>query len=258
MIESRPRRRLVGAFAAASLVTAAGAAQAWSWSFGSGERVQGSGEIVSETRNLGSFEAISLAGNFKVLVRQSGSEAVELKADKNVLPLIETRVVDNSKGRVLEVGVKRGYSLHSVSTPVLTIDVKTLRSLALAGSGDVKLESLKAEQFDASVAGSGDIVLTELQVPRVGIKVSGSGDVLASGRAEALSIAIAGSGDVKAAKLQADEVKVSVAGSGDAQVHALRLLQVSVAGSGDVRYVGSPSIESSIAGSGSVKRLATP
>lgn len=252
----RRRRLVLAQFAAAGLLLGTVSAQAWS--FGSGERVQGSGEIASETRTPGSFEAIALSGHFKVLVRQSGNEAVELKADKNVLPLIETKIVDNSKGRVLEIGIKRGYSLYSQATPVLTIDVKTLRSLTLSGAGDVKIESLKTEQFDASVAGSGDIVLADLQAPRVGLKVSGSGDVLASGRADSLAIAIAGSGDVKASQLQADDVRVSVAGSGDAQVHALKLLKVSVAGSGDVRYVGSPQIESSIAGSGSVKRLPAP
>jgi hypothetical protein len=252
---TQTRRRLVSGLAAATLLVGAASAQAWSWSYNSGERVQGSGEIVSETRTPGSFEAISMSGHFKVLVRQSGNEAIELRADKNVLPLIETRIVDGSKGRVLEVGIKRGYSVRGTSTPTLTIDVKTLRALTLAGAGDVKIEALKSDQFDASVAGSGDMVLMGLEVPRVGIKVSGSGDVQASGRADTLAISVAGSGDVKAADLQADEVKVSVAGSGDAQVHALKQLKVSVAGSGDVRYRGSPNVDSSVAGSGTVKKL---
>lgn len=246
-------------FALVTLVAAGlgltGGAQAWTWSFGKGERVQGSGEIATESRNPGNFDGIALSGSFKVLVRQGGSEAVEIKADKNLLELIETKVVDNSKGRILEIGIKRGYWLQPSSTPMLTVDVKTLRQIAIAGSGDVKVEALKTPSLDASIAGSGDIVLNDLQAERLGLKVSGSGDVLASGRADSLSVAIAGSGDVKAANLQADEVRVSVAGSGDAQVHAQKQLKVSIAGSGDVRYKGTPNIDSSVAGSGSVRKL---
>jgi len=251
-------RLAAGSLLASGLALAAPAhAGSWSWSLGSGERVQGSGQIATEARNLGAFDAISVAGHFDVRVRQGAAESVEVRVDHNLLPLIETRIVDDGKGRVLEVGVKRGYSLQS-RTPVLTIDVKALRSLALSGSGDVKVDSLKSERLDASVAGSGDLLLSDLQVPRLAISVSGSGDVIASGRADSLTVSIAGSGDVNVAQLEAGEVKVSVAGSGDAQVHALRDLKVSIAGSGDVRYRGSPRVESSIAGSGTVRRLATP
>lgn len=250
------RRLVLVSLVAAGAFAAWGSAQAWSWTIGgSGERVQGNGELASETRNPGSFDAVAVNGNFRVLVRQGGSEAVEIKADKNILPLIETKLVDNSKGRVLEISTKRGYWLQTSNTPQLLIDVKALRQLAIAGSGEAKVEALKSPQFDASVAGSGDIVLKDVQIEQLGLKVSGSGDVLASGRAERLVIAIAGSGDVKSADLQADEVKVSIAGSGDAQVHAVKRLKVSVAGSGDVRYRGEPDIDSSVAGSGSVKRL---
>lgn len=249
------RRLALASLLVATGLAASGLAQAWSWNFGSGERVAGSGETATETRSPGSFDGISLSGNFRVLVRQGGAETVEIKADKNHLPLIETRIVETSKGRTLEIGTKRGYWLQAASMPVLSIEVKSLRALSLAGAGDVKLEALKSPQLDASVAGSGDLSLNELQVERLGLRVSGSGDVQATGRAENLSISIAGSGDVKAAGLQAEEVKVSIAGSGDAQVHALKRLKVSVAGSGDVRYRGEPHVESSIAGSGSVKQL---
>lgn len=254
------RRQLLTCLAATSLLAGASAAGAWtwSWSFGSGERVQGSGVLGSESRTPGPFEAIVVAGHFGVRVRQSGAEAIEIKADANLLPLIETRVVEGRSGRVLEVGVKRGFAVESKTAPVVTIDVRTLHALTLAGSGDVKLESLKADRLDASVTGSGDLALSDVQVQRLGIKVAGSGDVAASGRAALLTVSIAGSGDVKAAQLEASEVKVSVAGSGDAQVHALHDLKASIAGSGDVRYRGSPRVESSIAGSGSVRRLNGP
>lgn len=249
------RRRFLALAAATGLMAGAACAQTWTWSLGPGKRVQPAGELVSETRNLASFDAIRVAGHFNVRVRQDGREGVTLQADRNLLPLIETQVTGSGSDRVLEIGLKPGHSLRRMPVAELLVDVKSLRALTLAGSGDVRIDALKSERFDLALSGSGDAVLAGLQVARLSLRIAGSGDVTATGRADSLTVSLAGSADVKAAELQADDVRVSVAGSGDAQVQALRHLKVSVAGSGDVRYKGTPQIESSIAGSGSVRRL---
>lgn len=249
------RRRIAVTALALAAVSAVSAAQAWSWSIGSGERIKGSGEAGTENRTPGSFDSIQLSGSFKVQVRQAASETVELKADKNLLPYIETRVVDGSRGKTLEITTKKGYNLAGTLPVQINIGMGVLRNLSIDGSGDVRIETMKTPELNASIAGSGDIRFAELFSEKVGFKVAGSGDILAKGRVNSLTISVAGSGDVKAAELAADEVKVSIAGSGDAQVQANKALKVSIAGSGDVRYVGSPEISSSVAGSGSIKRL---
>ncbi|MBI3347141.1 MAG: DUF2807 domain-containing protein [Burkholderiales bacterium] len=232
---------------------ASGPAQAWSWN--SGERVNGNGDIATEARDTGAFDAVSLTGGFNVVIRQGQGNKVEVKADRNLLPYIETRVVEGGKGRTLEIGPKKGFNISTSNNPSLTLEMPALRAVAVAGSGMVKVEAMKTGGVDAAIAGSGDIRFANLDAERLGMKVSGSGDIVAAGRCASASVAIAGSGDVKAADLVAEDVKVTIAGSGDAQVNATRKLNVSIAGSGDVRYAGSPEISSSIAGSGKVRRI---
>ncbi len=249
-------RRFLFALVATSLVLAT-SAHAWSISFGgSGERIKGSGDIGTESRDVGSFDGISTAGDFKILVRQGSTNRIEVKADKNLLPYIETRVVDGGKGRTLEIATKRGFNLSSTAEPQLVLEMPQLRAISIAGSGDVKVEAMKTAGVDASIAGSGDIVFDNLSSERLSLKVSGSGDVTAAGRVDKLVVSIAGSGDVRTRALTADDVKVSIAGSGDATVQAVKTLRVSIAGSGDVSYVGSPEISTSVVGDGTVKRIA--
>ena len=244
-------------FAVAVLaLAAAGSAQAWSINFGgNGERIKGSGELGTEVREVGAFDGVSTVGDFKIIVRQASSNRVELKIDKNLLPYIETKVVEGSKGRTLEVSTKNGFNLSTKYTPELVLDMPTLRSISLSGSGDVKVGAMKTGDVSASIAGSGNIVFDNLSSDKLGLSVSGSGDVTAAGRTGSLKISIAGSGDVKTRALAADEVKVSIAGSGDASVQAIKSLHVSIAGSGDVAYVGSPEISTSVVGGGRVKKL---
>lgn len=257
-MQNHPQRRrfalaLSAAVALSLGMVAAGPASAWSLNFGSGEQVKGSGEIGSENRDLGAFDAVSVSGDFKVTVRQGDSRA-EIRADRNLLPYIETKVVESGKGRTLEIAPKKGFNLRPTATPQISLDMAQLRAVAIAGSGEVRIEAMKTPSVDASIAGSGDIKFISINSERLGLKVAGSGDISAAGRTGSLSISVAGSGDVKARALEADEVKVSIAGSGDAAVQANKKLNVSISGSGDVSYAGSPEISMSVAGSGKVRK----
>jgi hypothetical protein len=247
------KRRLFLALTATAFV--AGAAQAHDWNWGGGERIKGSGEIVSETRDPGAFDGVAMGGSFKVLIRQSSSNKLQIKTDKNILPYIETKISESGKGRTLEIGTKRGYNISPSSKTELIVEMPQMRQVSISGSGDIKIEPMKTGPVDISVSGSGDLKFDNLQSERLGISVAGSGDVGGSGKTGELKISVSGSGDVKLHDLVAEEAKVSIAGSGDAVVNVSRKLNVSVAGSGDVSYVGSPEISTSIAGNGKVRKV---
>lgn len=248
-------RRTLFTGAAALALSFSAAAVGWSFTWGGGEQVKGDGKLARETRQLGAFDAVSLAGHFDVRIKQSGTQRVELEADGNLLPYVETRVIESSKGRTLEIGVKRGYNVQSRQPLKVEIDMAQLRAVGIAGSGRTEIDSFKSEKLDLSVAGSGTVIAPRLDAGKLSMSIAGSGDIVAGGKATEVGVSIAGSGDVKAAELSGDEVKVSISGSGDAQVQAQKKLKVSIAGSGDVRYSGAAEVSTSVAGSGSVKKL---
>ena len=222
--------------------------------FGSGNRVAGSGKLASETRVVAGFQAIALRASMKLVLRQGTREGIELRADDNILPLIETTVVDRGGLPTLEIRTKKDASFSTGSPVVATIDLITLRALSISGSGDVVGEALKTPGLAVAISGSGDVKLKQLIADEVSAKVSGSGDIEFSGRAAKLGISISGSGDVKTRGLEADDVTVSVAGSGDADVTARKTLTVSIAGVGNVKYTGDATVKSSIAGHGNVSK----
>ena len=235
------------AFGAAALMLAIGSAA-------HAADITGSGKIQSEPRAVSGFQAIALKTSVKVVLRQGGREGAEVRADDNVLSLIETRVVDASGVPTLEIRTKSGTSYQTRTTPVVTVDLIKLNGLAISGSGDVSGDELKSANLKVAISGSGDIRLNKLAVDDLGVKVSGSGDIRFNGRAAKLAVAIAGSGDVDTGGLEADDVSVSISGSGDATVNARKTLSVSIAGSGDVVYRGDAVPKTAIAGSGTVRK----
>ena len=211
----------------------------------------GSGKVQSEGREAVDFRAMSLSGSMKLIVRQSGKEAVEVRADDNVIPLIETLV----EAGTLKVRWKRGENIRMRDDAVVTVDVKDIKAVSASGSGDVFVEPLKTAKFDLSLSGSSDAKLRSVAVDALSVNISGSGDISADGQAGTLSIHISGSGDVNTDRLQADQVSIAIAGSGDASVVANKSLQVSIAGSGEVVYSGQAAqVNKTIAGSGSVHK----
>lgn len=224
-----------------------------SW-FG-GKATQGSGNVVAQTRALSDFQAIKVSGSMQVRIRQAASEAVEVKVDDNLQPLLETVIESTSEGRTLHVRWKRGENVRFRGEPVVSIDVVKLSAVSSQGSGDVAIDTLVTPALSLALSGSGDAQLKSVSADELSVRVAGSGDVRGGGKAQRLKIAIAGSGDVQLMDMKADSVSISIAGSGDAAVHADKALSVSIAGSGDVTYTGATtSVSSKVAGSGSIQR----
>lgn len=216
-----------------------------------GPSTVGSGNIKSESRVATGFQEIAVGGSMKVLLRQSGREGVEISADENVLPLIETRVSNGT----LYIGTKRNAAYTSRNPVVVTVDFIAFKGLSLGGSATITGFGIKGSNLSVNIGGSGSVKLTDVQLSALDVSIGGSGSFAATGRSPKLSASVGGSGGVLTEQLNADDVSVSVAGSGGAVVRANRTLDVSVAGSGDVVYSGDAVAKTSRAGSGTVTKL---
>ena len=212
--------------------------------------VTASGPSVSEARTAGDFRGIAVSGGIELKVRPGGVAAIEVKAEANLLPYLETVVEDGT----LQVRWKKGSKLRVKDTPQVSVTVVELQSVTGAGSSDITIAALKTPRLAIKLAGTGKIEIEGIQAEDLSISMAGSGDMQASGRATRLQLSVAGSGDIQCNALKADDVAVSISGSGDASLYAAKSLSVSIAGSGDVLYSGDAQVKSNIVGSGSVRK----
>ena len=212
-----------------------------------------SGTVISERRDVSGFSAIHLHGPINLELKASDREGVTVKADENVVPLIETRVTGGDRP-ALEIRVKPDTVFRVSRSPVVVVEFRSLSELVMRGSGNVRADRIDANDFALSMAGSGDALIGALQAKLFGAALSGSGDLKVAGRADQQAYALSGSGDVAASRLAGRSVKISISGSGDATVHASESLEVSIAGSGNVIYRGSPRVSQTIRGSGRVRQ----
>lgn len=249
---SLPATLLRGAVLAAILATATAPATAASWSWG-GERVEGSGTVKRQVRQVSHFTGLAFDMPGKVELRLGDSEGVVIEADDNLLPLVET-VVENGTLKIRPS--RRNLSLRTKNLKVV-VHARQIERLALGGSGSVDADLLRAPRLNIDLGGSGEINVRKLDSESVAVSLGGSGNFKAgAGQTRKLSVSIGGSGTVDMGRVQSDSASVSVAGSGEATVWARNELSMTIAGSGDVNYYGDPRVSKSVVGSGDARRIA--
>jgi hypothetical protein len=203
-----------------------------------------------ETRPVSGFTGIALFAPINVELVQGDIESLVLEGDQATLAEIET-VVEQG---VLKIRTRSSFDSWHMSKARARISAKTIASLRIAGSGDIKAALLRSAELKLAIGGSGDIRIGTLAASSVDVSVAGSGDVEVGGQADTVSTSVAGSGDVKTGKLEARDATIKISGSGDVAVWAKQSLNVKIVGSGDVRYYGEPAITKTILGSGSLRR----
>lgn len=194
------------------------------------DKISGSGQVSTESRNAANFTKVITNGSTEVHVAQGANFSVQVKGYSNLLPYMETKV----SGNALNIGYRHGVNIKNDNAEVY-ITLPALESVVTNGSGNVDVKgTFNGTTLQAGISGSANISIEAGSVSLFKINSSGSGNVRALG-------------------LTAQNADVSISGSGTAEVWAVASLKATISGSGVVYYKGQPVIETSISGSGKVQ-----
>jgi hypothetical protein len=215
---------------------------------GPGER--GSGNVITESREVSGFHAIEVDYPAQVFVSQGSRESVAIEAEDNLLPNLKTEV---RNGR-LEIFYRRENDKHVNPTKTVKINivVKDLDQVDFNSAGELTVEKLETDSLDVSLSGAGNLELDQVQLKGLGVNLSGAGSMTASGVAEDLDVNISGFGDFKGADLHGQVAHVNISGAGSATVWVDEDLTAGISGAGSISYYGSASVTKQISGVGGV------
>jgi hypothetical protein len=133
--------------------------------------LEGSGIAATQTRELPPFDAVELAGSNTVAISVGGKQSVVVHADDNLLDRVTTRV----KGGKLVIGNAAGG--FSTKGPMsVEVTVPAVNELTLGGSGTIRAEGVDADVLTVELYGSGGVRASG-RAHRVDVRLAGSGDV---------------------------------------------------------------------------------
>ena len=194
--------------------------------------LRGSGNISSETREVGSFSQVVVSGNTRVFVTQGATPSLVVEVDDNLMEYVRAEVDDFT----LHLGFASTGDSYAPTQPLtFRLTVRRLPGLELNGAGSIEA--------------------TNINAPRLVVEISGSGRVRLTGKVEEQYVTLNGSGTYDAAETETKTTRVRVNGAGTATVWASDALNARLSGSGRINYYGQPQVSRDISGSGQVKHL---
>lgn len=216
------------------------------------DAVRGSGEESSESRRVGEFERVVLAGEGEVLFAAGSDGLVEIATDDNLVEFIETDV----SGNTLTISTEPNVDIDPTDDVVYRLGCPELTEVVLTGAGTIDLaECTTTGELDLELAGAGAIVANDLRLSTVHVSLPGAGSIVASGTADRLEVVVAGAGDFDGADLQVIDADVESLGVGRITLWVADNLDVQVLGVGQVRYYGEPALNETVTGIGTLESL---
>jgi len=113
--------------------------------------VQGQGPVTSETREVGAFSRIEASAGIRVVVRIGPSEAVEVTAQENLLPVIATDL----RGDTLSIESSEDFT--TLEPVTVTVVVPALDGITLSGGSKAVIDGLDAESLELRIRGGAQV-----------------------------------------------------------------------------------------------------
>ena len=209
----------------------------------------GSGNVVSEKRNLASFHGVSASQGFDVEIKIGQVQEVVIEADDNLIGDVKTTV----SGGVLKISLDE----HNVNNTHLKafITATSINSLKTSSAASIiTRDEINADdemQIDAS---SGSNITAKVNSPSVSAKSSSGSEINLSGRTKNFIAKSSSGATLKAYDLLSENTKASGSSGASLHVHASVTLDASASSGANIGYRGGANVSKSVSSGGGVSK----
>ena len=221
--------------------------------------VVGSGRLVTRDMDFTGFMAIEVWNSFEVRITRSESYNVSITADDNVFDYVEA-----SRGQeTLAIGLKRGYSYHSVTlrAKIMMPDLHGVRFsgatrgsaeefssshklvVGLSGASSLKTADMSVGDFEATGSGASRVTGELKAGGDVRFALSGSSKAELEGTGKHLLIRASGASIVNLSDFPVHNAEVKLSGASHATVNLDGRLDTNLSGASRLSYIGEPTME---------------
>jgi hypothetical protein len=189
--------------------------------------IRGNGHIETDDRTISAFTEIDAGGAFEI-EWQSGSPALHITTDENLLSYVETDVSDD------------------------TLHLRTDEQIW--PTHGIKVVVSSPTRTGARMRGAVRLTAKQLTGPKLALEASGASRIWLDGTINELLADMTGASQLTAGGLQTKTAEISTTGAADVEIAVAETLKVAITGAGKVSYSGNPTIEKHIIGAGSIHR----
>jgi len=210
----------------------------------------GSGDVVTETRQVRDFKAVSISGGFEVEIRKGNSFKVSVEADDNIIKDIETTVENNQ----LKIRMENGVSYRNVHMKIF-ITAPGLEKISSAASADIDMvDEMTSDNKITINASSGSSIKGAVNAPDINVDASSGSEINLAGRTKNLDVQVSSGASVNAFELLSENTMAQTSSGASADVHASVKLDAKASSGGSVNYRGAANAIQKESSGGSVTK----
>jgi len=202
----------------------------------SGPSVNGNGDVAEENRKTGEFDEIKVSRGTNVYITQGEFTKVVVKADENLLYIIETSVED----KVLKITTSKNIRKSTVKKVfVTTPNINLIKSSS--GSNVYSETVLETENLDIS-SSSGSNMKLKIKAQNLSASSSSGSNIRIEGRVKSFDGSASSGSNIKAGELKSVKCKTDVSSGANIWISVTDKLQAHASSGGNIFYSGNPDI----------------
>lgn|GEM_PF-2460777 len=201
------------------------------------EKIDLSGEMLTRKISYSEVTGVQFKGKFDVILIPDSSNMIEIKADKNILPLIH---VDNWYG-ILDIILNNDAVNRGVNRVKIVFHFKKLSSI-LSEDSKIICDSIinRVNQFDIDCRNS--YIVLNLKVNTLNVKAEQNSKCLLAGKAGYAMMVLDGHADLDANNLLLNKGDLVETNNSTASLKANDKVRKTVSGNSTVTLTGNKSI----------------
>ena len=216
-----------------------------------GERVKGSGHVITENRTASGFNNVDISGAIDVYVRQDSVSSVKVEADDNILEYIKV----HSDGSTLEIYTENNIRLKPTNKIKVYISNPQYKEIQVSGASSIRCENeiTSADAIDIGLSGASDGRL-ELNAPKISVHLTGASNTSIKGKTKDFEGSASGASEIRGFDLLSENANVNASGASHIEIFASVKIDGQASGASSVAYKGNAQSSVEKSGASSVNK----
>ena len=198
------------------------------------KKVELSGEVVSQTKQMASYNAVSNNSSANIELDSSvATNEILITGDKTLVDNLE---IENNDGQINISSKKSIYYKSNKSPLVIKMNNPNLQKVVIAGAGSIATNNITlTKDIEFHISGAGEINV-KLFNNITSVFVTGAGDVRLRGISNEIKASMSGAGNLNSEALTNKLANIEITGAGNAKINTSDEINVRISGVGNLDY----------------------
>lgn len=228
-------RRFFAALLVLSLLTASCGMFTVQVGRGTGERLAGSGKLVTKDYSFKDFTRIEVTTAFTADISQGNNYAVSVTTDDNIVSHLEV----TQDGSLVTIALRENASYGNVTLRA-KITLPKLTDLEISGATNATLSGFSSDTSMVVRASGASNVKGNISIGDLDIRLTGASRAVLTGKGNKLTAHASGASTADLRDLRVTEASADANGASTIRVNASSRLSATASGASTVRYSGNP------------------